>query len=189
MTKTLIERVQDEEDGAFTEFMTIYESRVTQVVVNLIDDQHEVEDIVQETFFKAYMGIHNFRGDSDVFTWLYRIAVNNCKNRLLSKKRKMLRYGLDAKTTEEDETQNHSLLIDETPEDVFMSNELEGLIADSIENLHPELREAITLRDIQGLSYTEIADIVGVAVGTVRSRIFRAREAVSLEILPYVWRR
>ncbi len=187
--KTLIIKSQEGDQAAFQEIMVTYKSRVHQMVFTMIDDESEAEDIVQETFFKAYMAIGNFRGDSDIFTWLYRIAVNNCKNRLLSKKRRMLRYGYDNQDMEDNEEENVPLLSgDSDPQEEHFANELHDLIYEAIEDLHPELREAITLRDLQGLSYQEISDIVGVAVGTVRSRIFRARESVNASIKPYIWR-
>lgn len=186
--RELIERSQEGDRDAFDQLTTEYYIRVYQTATTLIDDPIEVEDVVQETFMKAWVAIGKFRGDSDIFTWLYRIVTNNAKNRLLSKKNKMIRYGCNIYEVEEDDENNANLTIAESPEEEYFGKELEELIYDAIEDLPEELKEAITLREFHYLSYSEISITLGVAVGTVRSRIFRARQTINDNIKPYTWR-
>jgi RNA polymerase sigma-70 factor (ECF subfamily) len=137
----------------------------------------EVEDVAQEAFIKAYRGLANFRGDSAFYTWLYRIAVNTAKNHLASNKRKMYEGSVDAQEAEQFE--GAELLQEyDTPEDVMVTEEVRQTVVNTIEALPEELKTAISLREFDGLSYEEIAEVMECPIGTVRSRIFRAREAI-----------
>jgi RNA polymerase sigma-70 factor (ECF subfamily) len=173
----LVKRVQAGEKVAFDLLVRKYQSRIISLVSRMVKDQMEVEDVAQEAFIKAYRGLANFRGDSAFYTWLYRIAINTAKNYLVSRHRKASMMGVDAQDAEQydgaDLLQDH-----DTPEDLLVSEEVRGSVHNSIEALPVELKTAITLREFEGLSYEEIAEVMECPIGTVRSRIFRAREAI-----------
>ena len=176
----LVERVQNGDKQAFDMLVLKYQSRVMSLVQRLIRDHHEAQDIVQEAFIKAYRALPRFRGDSAFYTWLYRIAVNTAKNHLASKGRRPAIEGVEL---EEAEIVGIPKLQDnETPEHQLLRDELQQVVFGAINNLPDDLKTAITLREFDGLSYEEIAHIMDCPVGTVRSRIFRAREAIDKQI-------
>ena len=147
-----------------------------------------VEDIAQETFIRAYRALHQFRGDAQFYTWLYRIAVNTAKKALVDMKRDptVSESALRPSSSDEDETYRpgNEPISDETPETVLAANEIAAAVEAAMEALPAELRQAVTLREIEGMSYEEIAEVMNCPIGTVRSRIFRAREAISARVKP-----
>lgn len=173
----LVKRVQSGEKVAFDLLVRKYQSRVVNLVGRFVHNSAEVEDVAQEAFIKAYRGLKNFRGDSAFYTWLYRIAVNTAKNYLVSKGRRGQQIGVDAQEAEQFEGAD---LLREygTPEQVLESEQARDRVMDAIRSLPDELREAIMLRELEGMSYEEIAETMACPIGTVRSRIFRAREAI-----------
>jgi len=172
----LVQRAQRGDLRAFDLLVLKYQGRIGALVSRYINDPGEVEDVTQEAFIKAYRALDKFRGDSAFYTWLYRIASNAAKNHLVAKGR---RPGADA-TIEDAEGFERGDLISEssTPEAVLMSEELARVVTEAMEALPEELRAAVTLREFEGLSYDDIAAVLECPVGTVRSRIFRAREAI-----------
>ena len=174
--KELVKRVQKGDKGAFDLLVLNYEHKIVNLVMRYVRDPEQALDITQEAFIKAYRALDKFRGDSAFYTWLYRIASNAAKNHLVAKGR---RPGADT-TIEDAETFEQSALISEssTPEAVAMSEELAQVVAEAMEALPEELRAALTLREFEGLSYDDIAVVLECPVGTVRSRIFRARESI-----------
>lgn len=172
----LVQRAQRGDLRAFDLLVLKYQGRIGALVSRYINDPGEVEDVTQEAFIKAYRALDKFRGDSAFYTWLYRIASNAAKNHLVAKGR---RPGADA-TIEDAEGFEREDLISEssTPEAVLMSEELARVVTEAMEALPEELRAAVTLREFEGLSYDDIAAVLECPVGTVRSRIFRAREAI-----------
>jgi len=172
----LVQRAQRGDLRAFDLLVLKYQGRIGALVSRYINDPGEVEDVTQEAFIKAYRALDKFRGDSAFYTWLYRIASNAAKNYLVAKGR---RPGADA-TIEDAEGFERGDLISEssTPEAVLMSEELARVVTEAMEALPEELRAAVTLREFEGLSYDDIAAVLECPVGTVRSRIFRAREAI-----------
>jgi RNA polymerase sigma-70 factor (ECF subfamily) len=172
----LVQRAQRGDLRAFDLLVLKYQGRIGALVSRYINDPGEVEDVTQEAFIKAYRALDKFRGDSAFYTWLYRIASNAAKNHLVAKGR---RPGADA-TIEDAEGFEQSDLISEssTPEAVLMSEELAQVVTEAMDALPEELRAALTLREFEGLSYDDIAAVLECPVGTVRSRIFRAREAI-----------
>jgi len=179
----LIRRVQNGDQHAFGLLVRKYERKIGYVISRYISDPHEVEDIAQETFIKAYRAMERFRGDSAFYTWLYRIAVNTSKNFLVSKKRRPPDSDLDASDIES--SGFAQVMHDtDTPEAGVLSREIAQTVTDTLDNLPEELRLALKLRELQGLSYEEIAERMQCPLGTVRSRIFRAREAVDKELQP-----
>ena len=176
----LVERVQKGDKQAFDMLVIKYQGRVMSMVSRLVRDHHEAQDIVQEAFIKAYRALPRFRGDSAFYTWLYRIAMNTAKNYLVSKGRRPAIGGVEL---DEAEVVGIPKLQDiESPERQLLRDELEQVINSAIRKLPDDLRTAITLREFDGLSYEEIAQIMDCPVGTVRSRIFRAREAIDKQI-------
>ncbi len=173
----LVKRVQAGDKAAFDLLVLKYQHRVVNLVSRMIRDPMEVEDVAQEAFIKAYRGLSRFRGDSAFYTWLYRIAVNTAKNYLTSRQRKASMMGVDA---QEAEQYDGAELLQEhdTPEALMVSEEVRESVHNSIEALPDELKTAISLREFEGLSYEEIAEVMACPIGTVRSRIFRAREAI-----------
>ena len=150
----------------------------------MIRDQSEIEDVVQESFIKAYRALPNFRGDSAFYTWLYRIGINTAKNYLVSMgRRPTVSTDIEIEDAENFEDGNE-LRTTETPESSMMTKQIAQTVNDTVESLPEELRTAITLREIEGLSYEEIATVMGCPIGTVRSRIFRARETIALKLRP-----
>jgi len=180
----LVERVQNGDKHAFDLLVAKYQRKLIRLLSQFVRDPAEVEDVAQEAFIKAYRALHAFRGDSAFYTWLYRIGINTAKNYLVSQGRKASTLqGID---TEDAEGFEESSLLREmdTPESELMSKQIAQTVNQTLEQLPEELRTAIVLREIEGLSYDEIAKIMECPIGTVRSRIFRAREAISEELRP-----
>ena len=173
----LVTRVQRGDKGAFDVLVLKYQYKVHAIVSRFINDRDEVNDVVQEAFIKAYRALGNFRGDSQFYTWLYRIAVNSAKNYLMSRSRRPPGSDIDVDEAELYGATDKLSDVD-TPENLIYSDELERAVNEAIKNLPEDLRTAVTLREFEGLSYEEIATIMECPVGTVRSRIFRAREAI-----------
>ena len=164
-----------------------YQRRVERLIGRMVRDVDLVQDIAQETFIRAYRALPQFRGDSAFYTWLYRIAVNTAKKALMDMKRDPLVTESSRRTDEEGEESSRAeneLSDGETPEALLASKEIAAAVNSAIEALSDDLRQAITLREIEGLSYEEIADAMNCPIGTVRSRIFRAREAIALRLRP-----
>lgn len=181
----LVDQVFKGNKHAFDLLVLRYQHRILALVSRFIRDQSEVEDVCQEAFIKAYKALPKFRGDSAFYTWLYRIAINTAKNHMVTKGRRP--PGTDVDLGDSDLAELPSELVDSgSPEDKLSSNELHLLINNAIEELPEDLRTAFTLREFGGLSYEEITQIMDCPVGTVRSRIFRAREALDAVIDPYI---
>ena len=183
----LIERVKQGDMRAFEMLVVKYQRRIERLIGRMVRDADLVPDIAQETFIRAYRAIPNFRGDSAFYTWLYRIAVNTAKKALGDLKRDLLvTESALASREDDDETSRteNELTTGETPESLLASKEIAITVNSAIEALSEELRQAITLREIEGLSYEEIAELMNCPIGTVRSRIFRAREAIALRLRP-----
>ena len=177
----LVKRVQAGDNRAFDLLFHRYKHRLRSAVSRILDNREDVDDVVQDAFVKAYRALPKFRGDSQFFTWLYRIATNTAKNHLVAKARKHTSSDIDIYEEASSNEYSH-LQENENPENLLESRELELLIKETVQNLEPELRSAITLREHAGLSYEQIAQIMDCPVGTVRSRIFRARASVSEKI-------
>ena len=172
----LVVRAQRGDSRAFDLLVLKYQGRVASLVGRFVNDVSEVEDVTQEAFIKAYRAIPNFRGDSAFYTWLYRIASNTAKNHLVSRGR---RPSSDADVTDAEYfDEGEALRETETPENHYLGQELAKVVATVLDELPKELRLALTLREFDGMSYEEISEVMDCPVGTVRSRIFRAREAV-----------
>ena len=181
----LVTRVQNGDSKAFDVLVIKYQQRVINLITRFVSDYSECQDIAQEAFMKAYKGLHNFRGDSQFYTWLYRIAANSAKNYLASKGRKVPAQGIDAQDAEFYDGESR-LKDRETPENVMLTKEIEKTVFASIEALPDDLKTAIRLREMEGMSYDDIAQIMDCPIGTVRSRIFRAREAIDAELRPLI---
>lgn len=180
----LVERVQRGDKQAFDLLVSKYQRKLGRLVSRFIRDPAEAEDVTQDAFIKAYRALPSFRGESAFYTWLYRIGINTAKNHLLaSKRRAPTSTPFD---TEEAETFEEAGLLHEvsTPENELMSKQVVDVVQASLQQLPEDLRSALTLREIEGLSYEEIASVMNCPVGTVRSRIFRAREAVAENLRP-----
>ena len=175
--KQLVERVRRGDKRAFDLLILKYQHKIISIVGRYLGDRNDVQDVSQETFIKAYRAIPNFRGESAFYTWLYRIAINTAKNHLVSKSRRPPNIDIDI---DDGEFQDNSAVLrdNESPQASLATKQMEEVIFRAIENLPSELRVAVTLREFEGLSYEEIARIMDCPVGTVRSRIFRAREAI-----------
>jgi len=181
----LVERVQAGDRRAFDVLVLKYQHRIYSLVSRFVRDPDEVQDVVQEAFIKAYRALPGFRGDSAFFTWLYRIAINTAKNYLVSRARRP--PGADVDIEDAEFFESAAALRDLAgPESMLMTEQLRAVIERAMAALPEDLRTALVLREFEGLSYEEIAEAMGCPVGTVRSRIFRAREAVDNEILPLV---
>lgn len=182
----LVERTVAGDQKAFELLVLKYERRIQRLIGRMVRDVDLVEDIAQETFIRAYRALAQFRGDAQFYTWLYRIAVNTAKKFLIDLKRNPTVSENSFKTADDDETSRveNELTSPETPEAVLASKEIAEMVNSAMDALPEELRQAITLREIEGLTYEEIADAMNCPIGTVRSRIFRAREAISLKIKP-----
>ncbi len=181
----LVERAQRGDRRAFDLLVIKYQQKIVKLVMRYVRDPTDALDVSQEAFVKAYRALPRFRGDSAFYTWLYRIAINTSKNYLESLQRKPLEYDLDAQNPIYAE-RHAQLRDDETPEGISMQEQLGEILDQAIVALPEELRTAIMLREIEGLSYEEIATAMDCPVGTVRSRIFRAREALDLVIHPLI---
>ena len=176
----LVKRAKKGDSRAFDLLVLKYQGRVAQLVSRYLNNAAEVEDVTQEAFIKAYRALPNFRGDSAFYTWLYRIAANAAKNHLVALGR---RPTSDMALDDLEVFDVPGRLKDhESPDEVIMGQQLEMLISRTIEELPVELRAALTLREFEGLSYEEIADVLECPIGTVRSRIFRAREAIDAKV-------
>jgi RNA polymerase sigma-70 factor (ECF subfamily) len=180
----LVERVQRGDKGAFDLLVSKYQRKIFRLLSRLIRDHGEIEDVAQEAFIKAYRALPNFRGDSAFYTWLYRIAINTAKNHLVSQGRR-------APTTTEVDIEEAETFDDgdhlrdlNTPESMLVTKQVGEAVNRAIDELPEDLRTAIVLREIEGLSYEEIAESMSCPIGTVRSRIFRAREAIAQELKP-----
>lgn len=178
----LVKRAQKGDRHSFDLLVLKYQHKVMALVRRFVKDPTEAEDVTQEAFIKAYRAIDSFRGDSAFYTWLYRIAVNTAKNVLEVRKR---RPGADLDIDEiEDFAFTDSLRMDENPENLLATEDIRRIVEETLASLPEELRQALTLRELDGLSYEEIAQTMDCPIGTVRSRIFRAREAIDVAIRP-----
>jgi RNA polymerase sigma-70 factor, ECF subfamily len=183
----LVERAKRGEVHAFEMLVVKYQRRIERLISRMVRDVDLVQDIAQETFIRAYRALPQFRGESAFYTWLYRIAVNTAKKALVDKKRDpvLLESALVSTDDGEEPSRAENELSDgETPEAVLASKEIAATVNAAIDALSDELRQAIVLREIEGLSYEEIADVMNCPIGTVRSRIFRAREAIATRLRP-----
>lgn len=180
----LVLRAQRGDKRAFGMLVDKYQRKLGRLLSRMIRDQTEIEDVVQESFIKAYRALPNFRGDSAFYTWLYRIGINTAKNHLVSMgRRPTVSTDIEIEDAENFEDGNE-LRTMETPETALMTKEIAQTVNDTVASLPEELRTAITLREIEGLSYEEIATIMSCPIGTVRSRIFRARETIASKLRP-----
>jgi RNA polymerase sigma-70 factor (ECF subfamily) len=179
----LVQRVQQGDSAAFDLLVRKYQHRIAALISRYIHDWSEVQDVAQDTFIRAYRAIGNFRGDAQFYTWLHRIAVNTAKNHLVSHNRRPPTDDIEVETAEQFES-GMRLRETATPERELMRQQLEQTVMRAVERLPEELREAITMREVEGLSYDEIAQRMQCPIGTVRSRIFRAREAIDIELRP-----
>ena len=182
----LVERTVAGDDRAFELLVIKYQRRIQRLIGRMVRDVDLVEDIAQETFIRAYKALHQFRGDAQFYTWLYRIAVNTAKKSLLELKRDLTVSESFFKTDDDDETKTsrNEPIADETPESVYAAKEIAAMVNTALAALPEDLRQAVTLREIEGLSYEEISAAMNCPIGTVRSRIFRAREAISAKVKP-----
>ncbi len=184
----LVERVQRGDQRAFELLVVKYQRRIERLIARMVRDVDLVEDIAQETFIRAYRALPNFRGESAFYTWLYRIAVNTAKKAMAGLQRDplMTESAMAAADEEGDDTSRveNEASDGETPESLMASRQIADTVNAAIESLSDDLRQAITLREIEGLSYEEIADLMSCPIGTVRSRIFRAREAIATRLRP-----
>jgi RNA polymerase sigma-70 factor (ECF subfamily) len=179
----LVARVQKGDKRAFDLLVLKYQHKVVNLISRYIRDHSEVYDVAQEAFIKAYRALPQFRGESAFYTWMYRIAINTAKNYLVSQGRKLPSIDIDAQDAEQFEGES-GLKDNDTPERIALKDEIEATVLKAIEDLPEDLRTAITLRELEGLSYEEIAETMQCPVGTVRSRIFRAREAIDKRLQP-----
>lgn len=179
----LVKRVQAGEKNAFDVLVLKYQQKVINLVMRYVRDQHIAMDISQEAFIKAYKGLKNFRGDSAFYTWLYRIAINTAKNHLVTMSRRLPANDIDAQEAEQFDSAE-GLRETGDPESMMQRDEVHQVIISAIQALPDDLRTAITLREIEGFSYEEISEAMECPIGTVRSRIFRARESIEEKISP-----
>lgn len=179
----LVERVQAGDKSAFDLLVKRYQHKIIGLIGRYVQDQSEALDVAQETFIKAYKALDSFRGESAFYTWLYRIATNTAKNYLVTRNRRP--PGTDIDIDDVLQAESESELRDiETPENNLYRDELFGVMASALEALPEELRVALTLRELEGMSYEDIAEVMSCPIGTVRSRIFRARDAIDKELKP-----
>jgi RNA polymerase sigma-70 factor (ECF subfamily) len=181
--QSLVERVQNGDKKAFDLLVLKYQHRIIKLVSRYVRDQADALDIAQEAFLKAYRALPNFRGDSAFYTWLYRIAINTAKNHVVSLSRRPREVDIsneDGEQTELDRAQKELA----TPDALLQTEEIQATIIRTIDELPEDLKTAITLRELEGMSYEEIASVMSCPIGTVRSRIFRAREAIDKELRP-----
>jgi RNA polymerase sigma-70 factor (ECF subfamily) len=180
----LVERVLSGDQKAYALLVVKYQRRIQRLVGRMVRDVDLIEDIAQETFISAFKALHQFRGEAKFYTWLYRIAVNCAKKTLLELKHQPISQRHDYSRENETFFENADLITHESPESLAAAKELAAMVNKVMDELADELRQAISLREIDGLSYEEIAAAMACPVGTVRSRIFRAREAISEKIRP-----
>lgn len=180
----LVERVRNGDKRAFELLVEKYRRKIGRLLSRMVRDPEEVEDIAQETFIKAYRALPQFRGDAAFYTWLYRIAVNTAKNYLAARNRNMLTVSDVAGDEEEGGEERYAAPDIDTPDAQLLSKQIAYAVNEAVEALPEELRTAITLREIEGMSYEDIANFMGCPIGTVRSRIFRAREAIAAKLRP-----
>ena len=183
LDQVLVERAQKGDKRAFELLVSKYHRKLGRLLSRMVRDAAEVEDITQEAFIKAYRALPSFRGESAFYTWLYRIAVNTAKNHLAQQRR---RNEVSPTITDEDGdlVEDVTRADVDTPDRVLLSRQIGETVNAAMESLPSELRTAITLREIEGLSYEEIAELMDCPIGTVRSRIFRAREAIAERLRP-----
>lgn len=179
----LVRRVQQGDSTAFDALVRKYQHRIVGLIGRYIADWSECQDVAQDAFMRAYRALPNFRGDAQFYTWLHRIAVNTAKNHLVAQKRRPPGADIDVDDAEQFDSAIR-LRDNDTPERELMRQQVEQLVLRVVEGLPAELREAISLREVDGLSYEEIAEKMGCPIGTVRSRIFRARDAIDQELRP-----
>ena len=179
----LVQRTLAGDQKAFELLVLKYQHKILGLVVRFVHDSHEAQDVAQEAFIKAYRALGNFRGDSAFYTWLYRIAINTAKNYLVSRGRRPPDSDVSAEDAEFYEG-DHALKDIESPERAMLRDEIEATVHRTIQQLPEDLRTALTLREFDGLSYEDIANVMQCPVGTVRSRIFRAREAIDKALQP-----
>ncbi|HEV2110131.1 MAG TPA: RNA polymerase sigma factor RpoE [Gammaproteobacteria bacterium] len=179
----LVERVQRGDKSAFDVLVRKYQHKIVKLVTRYVHDSTEALDVAQEAFIKAYRAIHGFRGDSAFYTWLYRIAINTAKNHMVAEGRRPLEHGMDLQDPEQYDMQARLRDVD-TPERLLLTDEIQRTVEQAIAELPEDLRTAIVLREIEGMSYEQIAETMSCPVGTVRSRIFRAREAIDEKLRP-----
>ena len=180
--QALVERVQQGDKKAFNLLVSRYQNKVAGLLTRYVS-RNDIPDVAQESFIKAYRSIESFRGDSAFYTWLYRIAVNTAKNYLAAQGRRPPSEDILAEDAENYDAGIHLRDVD-TPENEILSGELKKVVFDTINGMPEDLKNAITLRELEGLSYEDIAEVMGCPVGTVRSRIFRAREIIENKIQP-----
>lgn len=180
---TLVKQAQSGDSRAFDALVIKYQHRVVQLVLRYVRNQAEAEDVAQDSFIKAYRALASFRGDSAFYTWLYRIAINTAKNSLSARSRSPIRFGIDGAKGDSSVEMQEYMKDDATPESLVLTNEVSDIINAAIAELPEDLRVAIIFRELEGLSYEEIAHAMECPVGTVRSRIFRAREEIHLRLL------
>lgn len=183
LDQELVRRVQRGDSAAFDLLVRKYQHRIAALIGRYVSDWSECQDVAQETFIRAYRAIGNFRGDAQFYTWLHRIAVNTAKNHLVAGNRRPPTDDIDVDDAEHFDS-GIRLRDNDTPERELMRQQLEQTVMRAVEALPEELRIAITLREVDGLSYEEIAQRMDCPIGTVRSRIFRAREAIDVELQP-----
>ena len=177
----LVKRVQQGDRSAFDLLVVKYQHRILKLIMRYVKDPNEAVDVAQEAFLKAYRAASSFRGDSAFYTWLYRIAINTAKNHLVSASRRAAQFEFDTQDIDQSEVMSKLQELD-TPEAIAMSDQLRATVQRTINQLPEDLRTAILLREVEGMSYEEIAQTMECPVGTVRSRIFRAREAIDKSI-------
>ena len=181
----LVERVKRGDKTAFDLLVIKYQQRIVNLVSRFVKDHSDAQDVTQEAFIKAYRALPKFRGDSAFYTWMYRIAVNTAKNYLAVQSRRPM--GTDQDISEIEQIEGNTALRDyATPEHMLLRDEIQETVINAIEGLPDDLKMAITLREVEGLSYEEIATAMDCPIGTVRSRIFRAREAIDTELEPLI---
>lgn len=183
LDRDLVERVQRGDSSAFDVLVRKYQHRVVGLIGRYVHDWSECQDVAQETFMRAYRALGNFRGDAQFSTWLHRIAVNTAKNHLVAQNRRPPTDDVDVMDAEQYD-HGFRLRDTDTPEHELLRQEIEATVMAAVDRLPGELREAITLREVEGLSYEEIAERMGCPIGTVRSRIFRARDAIDTQLKP-----
>ena len=179
----LVQRVQQGDKRAFDLLVLKYQHKLIKLISRYVRDASEVQDVAQEAFIKAYRALPRFRGDSAFYTWLYRIAINTAKNHLVSQSRRPPVSDIDVLDAEQFDG-TAELRENATPERLLLKDEIQKTVIEAIDALPPDLRTAVTLRELEGLSYEEIAEAMDCPIGTVRSRIFRAREAINKRLEP-----